>query len=78
VTGLLVADKLLKHPSNLELIRQLKESDMHCLEWPSLLDRAESQWRDFMSAVKARAPDDIRIRALAAVPATEPIPDRRA
>jgi hypothetical protein len=37
---------------------------MYCSEWDVLLDKAEAQWKDFLFALAARAPDDDRVRAL--------------
>jgi hypothetical protein len=37
---------------------------MHCLEWRVLLDKAEAQWKEFLFALAARAPNDERVRAL--------------
>ena len=66
-SGLLVADNLNKKPSTLDLIERLKQADMECLEWPSLLNRAVGQWREFLDAVRTRAPDDERLRNLTSV-----------
>ena len=74
VTGYLVADLLIKNPANLELITQLEQSKMLCLEWPNLLERAESQWQEFLDAVVTRAPDDARVKSLAEEAEPEPTP----
>jgi hypothetical protein len=65
VSGLLVADGLSKRASVAESLQRLAQDDMHCLEWPALLSEAEAQWRDFLNAVRIRAPEDSRIKALA-------------
>ena len=67
VSGLLVADGLAKRASVIENLNRLRDDDMDCLEWPALLQQAEAQWRDFLEAVRTRAPDDVRIKALAAL-----------
>ena len=67
LSGLLVADGLAKRALVIDKLNRLKQSDMDCLEWPALLQQAEAQWRDFLEAVRTRAPDDMRIKALAAL-----------
>ena len=64
VSGLLVADKLNSRAANVQLIERLEAADMRCLEWPVLLAGARAQWRDFLDAVRARAPDDLRVKQL--------------
>jgi hypothetical protein len=71
VSGLLVADGLAKRASVMANLDRLRQANMDCLEWPALLRQAEAQWRDFLEAVRTRAPDDVRIRALAALAGEE-------
>jgi len=71
VSGLLVADGLIKRASVSENLQRLAQDDMNCLEWPALLSEAEAQWRDFLNAVRVRAPEDSRIKALATLSETK-------
>ena len=66
VTGLLVADKLNRRPEDLHAFRRMAADGMRCSEWGILLAGAEAQWKDFLGALAARAPDDERVRSLAA------------
>jgi hypothetical protein len=64
ITGLLVADKLHSRPDVSEVLKRMALDHMYCSEWRVLLDKAEAQWKEFLLALKARAPDDERVRAL--------------
>jgi hypothetical protein len=64
ITGLLVADKLHRNPEDQKAIDRMAADGMFCSEWGVLLDKAEAQWKDFLFALAARAPDDDRVRAL--------------
>jgi hypothetical protein len=64
ITGLLIADKLHRRPEDGIALERMASHGMHCLEWRVLLDKAEAQWKDFLLALRARAPDDERMRAL--------------
>lgn len=64
ITGLLVADKLHRNPEDQKAIDRMAADGMYCSEWDVLLDKAEAQWKDFLFALAARAPDDDRVRAL--------------
>jgi len=64
ITGLVVADNLARKPGNDELIQRLQAAHMHCLEWRSLLARAEAQWKDFLHVLVQRAPQDERLQEL--------------
>lgn len=72
VTGLLVADSLVKRPDITLEIESLRRDDMWCQEWSALLSEAEAKWEEFMAAVAERAPDDPRVEALRAGTAEEP------
>jgi len=63
-TGLLVADNLVNRPDILLEIDMLRQGDMYCREWTSLLADAKAQWEEFMSAVADGAQDDPRVQAL--------------
>jgi hypothetical protein len=76
VSGLLVADGLTRRASVSESLQRLAQADMHCLEWPALLRQAEAQWREFLEAVRIRAPKDARIKALAKAEAKPGTGDR--
>ncbi len=64
ITGLLVADKLHRRPEDQKAIERMAADGMYCSEWRVLLDRAEAQWKEFLFALAARAPDDDRVKAL--------------
>ena len=64
IAGLLVADKLHRRPEVSKALARMASDRMHCSEWRVLLDKAEAQWKDFLLALAARAPDDERVRAL--------------
>jgi hypothetical protein len=64
ITGLVVADNLAGKPGNEDLIQRLQAFHMHCLEWRSLLARAEAQWKDFLHVLVRRAPQDERLQEL--------------
>lgn len=64
ITGLLVADKLHRRPEVNKVLERMASDRMYCSEWYVLLDKAEAQWKDFLLALAARAPDDDRVRAL--------------
>lgn len=65
VSGLLVADKIDKQADLLDKIQALRTEDMDATDWPGLLRRARSQWRDYFDILYQRAPDDARMRQLA-------------
>ncbi len=68
VGGYLVADKLNKTPTIVNMLNTLESSGMYALEWETLLRQAEAQWKDFMDILRLRAPDDERLRFLAGEP----------
>ena len=73
ITGLLVADKLHRRPEDQNAFERMARDGMHCSEWCVLLDKAEEQWKEFLLALAARAPEDDRVKALTAssVPAAD-------
>ncbi|MDE2102113.1 MAG: ATP-binding protein [Patescibacteria group bacterium] len=64
ITGQLVADRLHRNPEDQIAIDRMAANGMYCSEWSVLLDKAEAQWKDFLFALAARAPNDDRVRAL--------------
>ena len=64
VTGEIVADGLERNPENLDKIQDLKALDMKAREWKTLIDDALAQWREFLTALVTRSPDDDRLRGL--------------
>jgi hypothetical protein len=66
ITGLLVADRLHRRPEDQKAIERMAADGMYCSEWRVLLDKAEAQWKEFLFALAARAPDDDRVKALTA------------
>ncbi|MFL0410889.1 ATP-binding protein [Microbacterium paludicola] len=66
VSGLLVADRLADPEGIAEKLRQLRASDMDARDWESLLVEAEAQWSDYFRILYDRAPEDERMRTLAA------------
>ena len=64
VSGLLVADGLDRRRGMDNILARLAKDDMRALEWRGLLERAESQWDDFLTVLIERAPDDDRLSTL--------------
>jgi len=64
ITGLLVADKLHRRAEDQKAFERMASDGMYCSEWRVLLDKAEAQWKEFLFALAARAPDDDRVKAL--------------
>lgn len=65
VDGLLVADNLSNQEGISALINRLSQSNMQCIEWNGLLEKAGKQWDEFLDVLITRAPDDQRVQALA-------------
>ena len=64
VSGLLVADKLIRRAGMEGVLRRLARDDMRAIEWGGLLGQAEGQWREFLDVLVERAPDDERLTGL--------------
>ena len=64
VTGYIVADRLNDRADLADKVLNLAHEGMLAQDWPTLLSRAVSQWRDFLGILAAREPQDERIRAL--------------
>lgn len=71
VSGLLVAEHMARPAGLQPLLDRLAASDMKAIEWHGLLLKAESQWKDFLSVLGERAPEDRRLIALQEQEATE-------
>ncbi len=65
VKGLLVADKLNKNNTTTLKLQALADQGLEALDWPNLLSRAAARWKDFLSVLVQRSPDDDRLRDLA-------------
>ena len=46
------------------VLRRLARDDMKAIEWKGLLGQAGMQWKEFLSVLVARAPDDERLAGL--------------
>ncbi len=66
VTGYVVADSLNDRADLADKVLNLAHEEMLAQDWPTLLSRAVSQWRDFLGILAARDPQDERIQALVA------------
>ena len=66
VTGYVVADKLHTRAGLSSKIIALAREDMFALDWPTLLEQAAAQWRDFLDILAGRDPQDERLRVLLA------------
>ena len=64
VMGYLIADKLHRNPTILDKLESMRQDQMYAQDWPMLFERAVAQWREFLQALAARAPDDERLQAL--------------
>ena len=64
VTGYVVADSLNDRADLADKVLNLAHEEMLAQDWPTLLSRAVSQWRDFLGILAARDPQDERIQAL--------------
>ena len=64
VSGLLVADRLDMRMGMALRLKSLANEDMKALEWKTLLDRARSQWEEFLEILVERAPNDERLASL--------------
>lgn len=65
VTGILVADKLNKSATNVNRLKKMAEQGLYAMDWQTLLSRAAARWKDFLSGLVERAPQDERLRDLA-------------
>ncbi len=75
IYGYLVADELSRAPHFLDKINSLKQENMYCIDWLSLLEESRVQWQEFLSILHDRAPGDERIKDLVSPPPTAVIPD---
>jgi hypothetical protein len=66
VTGLMVADSLDRPAGFTEKLAGLRRQGMDATDWPGLLTKAKAQWQDYFDILFDRAPDDGRMKALAA------------
>ena len=64
VSGLLVADRLNRRAGMEGVLRRLARDDMKAIEWKGLLGQAGMQWKEFLSVLVARAPEDERLAGL--------------
>jgi len=64
VTGYIVADDIVRDPTNVEKIRNMRNDDMLAMDWQELLRKALSAWEEFLDALVGRVPDDERLQAL--------------
>ncbi len=65
VNGLLVCDRLHSSPTTHVRLKSMARDGLLAMDWPSLLARAADRWKDFMSVLIDRAPEDDRLRGLA-------------
>jgi signal transduction histidine kinase len=62
--GFLVADRLEKNPTISQKIKDMKGDRIFALDWPTLLGNAVVRWKDFLSIIIERTPEDDRLTAL--------------
>ncbi|HET8892538.1 MAG TPA: ATP-binding protein [Gaiellaceae bacterium] len=77
VHGLLVADNLGKKPAVIDKLDKLAADGMRAIDWPTLLGRAASEWREHFSLLVGRGEEDERLRKLAdelGIPVPEQLP----
>ena len=60
----LVADRISEEPVLQEMIKDLKEKRIWILDWPTLLQNAIWNWKEFLAALIDRGPEDQRLIAL--------------
>lgn len=64
-SGYIVADKLERaRPGNQAALGRLEKSDLFAVDWPTLLARAESEFRDYFDETVDRAAGDARVENL--------------
>ncbi len=61
-TGFLIADGLDGKSYVLDKINSLKDENMFCVDWQTLLAESMHNWRDFLSILQERVPSDERLR----------------
>ena len=64
VTGYVIADRMEGDAANRAKIEEMKSNGMYAMDWPSWVDRAVAQWRDYIRILATRAPEDARLRKL--------------
>ena len=64
VTGLLVADNLVKDSDVRSKISSMEKDDIYTFSWHSLLNQSEKTWREFLEIVGDRAPEDDRLQII--------------
>ena len=64
VSGVLIADSLARSADVLEKIQYLEQQDMLAMDWDTLFGRALSQWKEFLTILASRAPEDQRLQSL--------------
>jgi hypothetical protein len=65
VHGLLIADNLAKKPAVVDKLESLRRENMRATDWPTLLARAASAWREHFKLLVGRGEEDDRLRKLA-------------
>jgi len=63
-TGYIVADNLSRRADLMDKIRAMENEDMYAMDWPYLFSNALAQWKDFLSILAGRDPEDERLRSL--------------
>ncbi|MEU3286706.1 ATP-binding protein [Streptomyces longwoodensis] len=66
VTGLMVADSLDRPAGFTEKLAGLRRQGMDATDWSGLLTKAKAQWQDYFDILFDRAPEDGRMKSLAA------------
>ena len=65
VQGIIVADNLAKKAHVTDKIKSLNKEGMRALDWPNLLARAGTEWKEYFALLVGRGSDDERLRKLA-------------
>lgn len=62
--GYLVADKLEKSGTLRRIIEKHADNGLYYMDWLTLLSNAERQWKEFISILYSRSPEDPRLASL--------------
>ncbi len=64
VSGILIADSFADDSSLMKTLRTLQSAGINAIEWRTLFERVEGRYKDYLEILKAKAPDDPRIKSL--------------
>lgn len=64
ITGLIVADNLVRKSDLNSKIKSLAKDDIRAFEWKTLLEQSLSKYSDYLALLKDRSPEDVRLKEL--------------